>query len=454
MGHHEQSLVRSEDLKAEIFRLTKEYFQTKWPKSGFVPGKTYIPPSGKLMSETDLMALVDASLDMWLTAGRFAKHLELKLAQTIGSSVPALLVNSGSSANLVAVSSLKSPNMAHLSGKRPLQPGDEVLTVAAGFPTTVNPIIQNGLTPVFVDVDLQTLNTTLERLQEGLSTKTRAVVLAHALGNPFRADQIAGWCEREGLYLIEDCCDALGAKVLTEGKERHVGTFADFSTLSCYPAHHITMGEGGAVFTKHIKYRRVAEGLRDWGRDCYCDPGRDNTCKKRFGWQVGSLPYGYDHKYIYSQIGYNLKVTDMQAAVGLSQLSRLDQFVAKRKENWKFLESGIRSSSLLSEHLKPIRPTEGTDPSWFGFPVHLNENLDRRELLQFLEDRKIGTRLVFGGNLLRQPAYQNISHRVVGDLQNTDFIMKHSFWLGVQPAIGEAELTYVLEQLAEWLRKR
>lgn len=438
----------SEDLREEIKNLARRYQREKSQPKPFVAGDTYIPVTVKTMDEDDMASLIDASLDMWLTAGRFAKELESQLPRWFNRGVPALLVNSGSSANLIAVSALASP----LLKEQGLKPGDEVITVAAGFPTTVNPILQNGLVPVFVDVELETLDVTLEKIQAAYSSKTRAIVIAHTLGNPYRADQIAKWAQEKNLFLVEDCCDALGSTITTSEGEKPVGSFGDFATLSFYPAHHITMGEGGAVIARNPRHKKVAESLRDWGRDCYCEPGKDNTCNKRFEWQMGALPFGYDHKYIYSQIGYNLKVTDMQAAVGLSQLKKAPAFIEARRTNWKKLYEGVKASPILSERLRPVVATEGTNPSWFGFPLHLSEGLSRQKLTSYLEEKKIGSRLVFAGNLLKQPAYQNIQRRVVGELTNTDFIMKQTFWLGVHPQLDDRRISYMLEQLEAGLR--
>ena len=438
-----ESMTTSDPSREAVKREALKYFEEKFKPQPFVAGQTYIPVTTKSMASEDLLALIDASLDMWLTAGRFARELEGKLGRWFGRGTPTLLVNSGSSANLIAVSSLTAPLMNQAGRFPALQKGDEVLTVAAGFPTTVNPIVQNGLVPVFVDVELDTLNTTLERLQAAKTPKTKAVVIAHTLGNPYRADEIAAWCEQEKLFLIEDCCDALGAKI----GDKPVGSFGEYATLSFYPAHHITMGEGGAVSAKNPRLRRVAESLRDWGRDCYCDPGKDNTCNKRFEWQLGDLPFGYDHKYIYSQIGYNLKITDMQAAVGLTQLQRAEGFIAARRANHRKLEAARRSSPILSERLRAVTATPGTDPSWFGYPLHLAEGLNRQKLLSYLEDKKIGTRLVFAGNLLKHPAYKGIEHKVHGDLKNTDHIMNHTFWLGVHPLLDDQRISYMMEQL-------
>lgn len=435
-----------------IIEASKAVFVAEHAPREFVPGETYIPVTAKSVSAEDLANLIDASLDMWLTSGRFARQFERDLSRVMASDIPALLVNSGSSANLLALSTLTSPLIEARNGSRPLVRGDEVLTVAAGFPTTVNPIIQHGLTPVFVDVDLANLNASLATLQNACGPKTRAVVLAHCLGNPFRADEIGKWCRDSGLYLIEDCCDALGSVLSLPDGDVSVGTFGQFATFSFYPAHHITMGEGGAVVAGSRRLRLTAEGMRDWGRDCYCEPGKDNTCNKRFDWQLGGLPAGYDHKYIYSQIGYNLKVTDMQAALGVSQLARLPAFVAARRANWRMLYDGVMASSLLSRYLTPVTATPGTNPSWFGFPVHLDPGLDRTKFLRFLEANKVGTRLLFAGNLLRQPGYATIDRRVVGDLRNSDFVMNHTFWVGVHPLIGPAQIAYMLDQLESGLK--
>jgi len=339
--------------------------------------------------------------------------------------------------------------MLETMGQKPLLPGDEVITAAAAFPTTVNPILQNGWVPVFIDVDSRTLNSLPEAVMAAKSPRTRAVILAHTLGNPFRADLLAEWCKKENLFLIEDCCDALGAQIIDRG---NVGTFGHYATASFYPAHHITMGEGGAVISANAKLRRVAESLRDWGRDCWCEPGQDNTCKKRFCWQLGDLPYGYDHKYTYSNIGYNLKATDMQAAVGLSQLKKLSGFVEKRRANWSALYKGVTQSPVLRNKLIPVEPTTGTNPSWFAFPMHCAESLEREKITTYLEQHLVGTRLLFGGNILKQPAYKKSSFRVVGDLKNTDAIMRDTFWIGTHPAISDKHITYMLEQLEQAVR--
>ncbi len=434
--------MRKTQLRTELVAKSKEFFAEANPSKDFIPGETYIPVTAKVVDGDDLAALVDASLDMWLTAGRYAREFEEIYPPYFGRKTKALLVNSGSSANLVAVSALGSPKLADF-GMKPLQPGDEVITVAAGFPTTVNPIIQNNWTPVFVDVDLNTLNALPEKVMEAKTSKTRAVVLAHTLGNPYRSDILAEWCKKEGLFLVEDCCDALGATV----KDQLVGSFGDYATSSFYPAHHITMGEGGAVMSKDGRLKKIAESIRDWGRDCWCEPGVDNTCKKRFDWQLGDLPEGYDHKYTYSHVGYNLKVTDMQAALGVAQLRKVDGFVKARRDNWKKIYDGIKSSQKMSRVFKPIEPTAETNPSWFGFPILCADGVDRNKVVRTLEESKIGTRLVFAGNLIRQPAYKNVNYRVHGDLVQTDKVMNQVFWVGVHPALTDARINYMLEQL-------
>jgi CDP-6-deoxy-D-xylo-4-hexulose-3-dehydrase len=408
----------------------------------FKPGETAVPVSGKVLDPSDISALVDASLDGWLTAGRFHEDFERALARYVGAR-SALFVNSGSSANLVALSALTSPKL----GKRALKPGDEVLTVAAGFPTTVNPIIQNNLRPVLVDVNLGTYDAIPDMLREAVSPKTKAIMMAHTLGNPFDLDTVRELCDKYGLWLVEDSCDALGSTY--DGKK--TGSFGDTATLSFYPAHHITTGEGGAVFVKSPLVRKQAESFRDWGRDCYCETGHDNTCHKRFEWQLGTLPVGYDHKYIYSHIGYNLKATDMQAALGLSQLKKIDKFSDARKKNFKHLLNGL---SKVQGLIMP-RATEKSDPSWFGFPITLDPKhpVDREELLRFLDSRKIGTRLLFAGNLTRQPAYKDVDWRIVGDLTNTDIVMKRTFWVGTYLGLTPVMLDYIIESVNEFMEK-
>lgn len=440
------TMNKNAELREKIVHLSKEYFTESQNKKPFSPGESYIPVTTKVMDEEDMAALMHASLDMWLTAGRFGREFEATLPKFFKRNVGALLVNSGSSANLVAVSSLGAQMMPSFKMK-PLEKGDEVITAAAGFPTTVNPIIQNGWTPVFVDVDAKTMNVTPESIMAARTSKTRAVIVAHTLGNVYRADIIADWCKKENLYLIEDCCDAFGATIGDEP----AGSFGDYATLSFYPAHHITMGEGGAVLSKDGKLKRIAESMRDWGRDCWCEPGVDNTCKKRYDWTLGQLPCGYDHKYTYSNIGYNLKATDMQAALGISQLKKVGLFIEKRRENWKKIFAGIQSSPLLKEHLTPVMATEGSNPSWFGFPMYCSEAINRDKLVRTLEDHKVGTRLVFGGNIIKQPAYVNTEFKVAGSLETTDHIMRKAFWIGVHPGLTDAHIQYMLETLEKCL---
>jgi len=429
-------------LRQEILSMVEKFASESLKVSDFLPGETPVPVSGKVLDPSDIASLVDASLDGWLTAGRFHEDFERALARYVGAR-SALFVNSGSSANLVALSALTSPKL----GKRSLKPGDEVLTVAAGFPTTVNPIIQNNLRPVLVDVNLETYDAIPEMLREAVSSKTKAIMMAHTLGNPFDLDTVRELCDKHGLWLVEDSCDALGSTY--NGKK--TGSFGDTATLSFYPAHHITTGEGGAVFVKSPLVRKQAESFRDWGRDCYCETGHDNTCHKRFEWQLGTLPVGYDHKYIYSHIGYNLKATDMQAALGLSQLKKIDKFSDARKQNFKYLYQGLTKVQGL---VMP-KATEKSDPSWFGFPLTIDPNhpADREELLRFLDSRKIGTRLLFAGNLTRQPAYKNVDWRVVGDLTNTDIVMKRTFWVGTYPGLTPVMLDYIIESISDFMEK-
>ncbi len=432
----------NEIARMAVITAAKNYHTQFSHKPDFIPGESYIPVTAKVVDEHDLGYLIDASLDMWLTAGRYARDFEAQFGKYFGRATKSLLVNSGSSANLVAISALGSPDLEKM-GYKPLQSGDEVITVAAGFPTTVNPILQNGWVPVFVDIDDVTLNALPEKLMEAKTSRTRAVVLAHSLGNPYRADILADWCKKEGLLLVEDCCDALGATI--NGKP--VGSFGEYATSSFYPAHHITMGEGGAVMSKDGRFKKIAESIRDWGRDCWCEPGKDNTCNKRFGWTLGDLPPGYDHKYVYSHIGYNLKVTDMQAALGMSQLNKVEHFISERRKNWKYLYDGIQKSPSLKENFRPVEPTAETNPSWFGFAMYANPRLNREKIVAHLEERKVGTRLFFAGNLTKQPAYKNEAYRVHGELKNTDLVMKSLFWIGVHPALDERKMNYMLEQL-------
>ena len=430
-----------DQLRKQILLLTSQYSSMSLKRSAeFSPGNTLIPVSGKVLTPDDFAALVDSSLDGWLTAGRFTVDFERQLAQFVGAR-SALFVNSGSSANLVALSGLTSPKL----GDRALKPGDEVLTVAMGFPTTVNPIIQNGLRPVVVDVDLKTLDAIPERLEEAISPKTRAIMMAHTLGNPFDLDTVQRLCKENNLWLIEDSCDALGSTY----RGQRTGSFGDTATLSFYPAHHITTGEGGAVFVKSPLVKKQVESFRDWGRDCYCETGKDNTCAKRFGWQLGDLPEGYDHKYTYSHIGYNLKATDMQAALGITQLAKVEFFIQRRKENYEYLRKHLSQI----EGLSIATATEHSDPSWFGCPITLDpaHPVNREDLLRFLDSRKIGTRLLFAGNITKQPAYKNVDFRVVGDLKNSDIVMTRSFWVGVYPGLTTPMLDYVIASISDFM---
>lgn len=426
----------------EILEKAKEFYIDNNSKRQFIPGETYIPASGKIVDEEDLSNLIDASLDMWLTSGRYGDEFEKKFSEFLGMKYTSL-VNSGSSANVVAVTALTSYKL----GLRRLKPGDEVITVAAGFPTTVAPIIQNSLIPVFVDVEIGTYNIKIGNLEDALSNKTKAIVLAHTLGNPFDLKKVMEFAKKHNLWVIEDNCDALGSKY--DGK--YTGTFGHISTYSFYPAHHITMGEGGAVVTNDIELHNIIRSIRDWGRDCICPPGRDDFCGKRFSQQHGELPFGYDHKYVYSHFGYNLKVTDMQAAIGVSQLKKLPKFIEKRKENYKKLYEGLKE---LERFLILPEPTKNTEPSWFGFPVTLKENTkyDRNNLIKFLEERKIGTRLLFAGNILKQPLFTEttVDYRVVGDLKNTDLVMNNTFWIGLWPGIDNNQIQYILQKFKEF----
>ena len=429
------------DLREQIAQLVDEYAQIALAPQPFAPGMTAVPPSGKLIGSQELKNMVEAALDGWLTTGRFNDQFEVELAKFLGVK-HLITVNSGSSANLVAFNTLTSSKL----GDRAIQPGDEVIGVAAGFPTTVNPILQFGAVPVFVDVELGTYNIDTSKIEAAISPKTKAIMLAHTLGNPFNLDAVVAICKKHNLWLIEDCCDALGSTY----KGQIVGSFGDIGTLSFYPAHHITMGEGGAVFTNNAELKKIAESFRDWGRDCYCPPGKDNTCSKRFCWKLGNLPEGYDHKYTYSHLGYNLKITDMQAACGVAQLQRATEFVRKRKENFEFLKEKLQS---CKEFLRLPQATVNSDPSWFGFPITLKENspVSRLDLLTYLDQNKVGTRLLFAGNLTRQPYMLGRNFRVSGELTNTDLVMNNTFWIGVQPALTKEMLQFAVSKIEAYL---
>jgi len=432
---------KADRLKQQILELTKEYYAEAFPVREFVPGESGVQVSGKVIDGDDVAAVVESALDAWFTTGRWAREFEKKLARFFGVR-SASLVNSGSSANLVALSALCSPKL----GDRQLKPGDEVITVAAGFPTTVNPILQNRLVPVFLDVTLPTFEIDVTRLEEAYSPRTKAVMIAHTLGNVFNLGAVTEFCKKYNLWLVEDCCDALGSTY----KGQKVGTFGDIATVSFYPAHHITMGEGGAVLTDKPALKVLIESWRDWGRDCWCEPGVDNTCGKRFEWELGELPCGYDHKYTYSHIGYNLKATDMQAALGVAQIAKLPHFIKRRKENFAYLKAALES---LEDVLVLPVAGENADPSWFGFPIAVKEDapFTRDQLTRHLDGKKIGTRLMFAGNLLRQPAYADIECRVIGDMKNTDYVMNQVFWLGVFPGLTSPMLDYISGTLKEFV---
>jgi CDP-4-dehydro-6-deoxyglucose reductase, E1 len=432
-----------EEIRLKIANLVEEYANHSLKPVDFVKGETNIPPSGKLIDSDEIKSMVEASLDGWLTTGRFNEKFENQLAEFLGVK-HLLTVNSGSSANLVAFNTLTSPKL----GKKAISVGDEVISVAAGFPTTINPILQFGCIPVFVDAEIGTYNIDVSKIENAISPKTKAIMLAHTLGNPFDLDAVRNICDKYGLWLIEDCCDALGSKY--DGKL--VGTFGDLATLSFYPAHHITMGEGGAVYTNNGKLRKIAESFRDWGRDCYCPPGVDNTCNNRFCWKSsqlgGSLPDGYDHKYIYSHSGYNLKITDMQAACGLAQLSKLSTFISKRKTNFDILYNSLKE---IEEFIILPKVNDKCDPSWFGFPITIREDtkLSRNQLLYNLNEKKIGTRLLFSGNVTRQPYMKSQKYKVCGELNVTDQIMKNTFWIGLQPALTKDMILYSANSIKE-----
>lgn len=429
-----------DQIRKEIAALVSEFAELQYEKKSFVAGETVIPPSGKLLGEEELQNMVSASLDGWLTAGRFNAEFENKLARYLGVGY-CLTVNSGSSANLIAFNTLTSPKL----GERAIKKGDEVIGVAAGFPTTVNPIIQFGAIPVFVDVDIATHNINADLIESAITPKTKAIMLAHALGNPFNLNKVVEICKKYNLWLIEDTCDALGA----EYDGRKCGTFGDIGTLSFYPAHHITMGEGGAVFMNNLELKVIAESFRDWGRDCYCQPGCDNTCGCRFEQKHGDLPFGYDHKYVYSHCGFNLKITDIQAACGLAQLGKLEYFIEKRRSNFDYLSDKLAS---LKDFVRLPEPTENSKPSWFGFPITLKDGcgVNRVDITKYLDSHKIGTRLLFAGNLLKQPYFKDVKYRVSGELIHTEKTMNDTFWIGIQPALDEAHFDYVAEKLEEF----
>ena len=433
--------LEQEKLRKQIAVLVDQYAAIEFSPKSFEPGQTVVPPSGKLIGAEELKNMVDASLDGWLTTGRFNEQFEKKLAEFIGVK-HAITVNSGSSANLVAFSTLTSSKL----GDRAIKRGDEVIGVAAGFPTTVNPIIQFGAIPVFVDVDKYTHNIDASLIEAAISPKTKAIMLAHSLGNPFNLDVVTSLCKKYNLWLVEDCCDALG----TTYKGQMVGTFGDIGTLSFYPAHHITMGEGGAVFTNSFELKQIAESFRDWGRDCYCPPGKDNTCGKRFCWKLGNLPEGYDHKYTYSHLGYNLKISDMQAACGLAQLAKAPEFIQVRKDNFTFLKARLKD---CEEFIQLPEATEYSDPSWFGFPITLKDGcpVTRLDLLTYLDQNKVGSRLLFAGNLTRQPYMAGVHYRISGELTNTDNVMNNTFWIGVQPALTREMLDFAASKIEDYL---
>jgi CDP-6-deoxy-D-xylo-4-hexulose-3-dehydrase len=433
-----------DEIREEILRLVREYHASAGCAGGFVPGESPVPVSGRVYDDEEMVHLVDSALDFWLTTGRYAKQLERGLARYVGTR-HALLCNSGSSANLLALATLTSPRL----GRRRLVDGDEVLTVAAGFPTTVNPIIQNRLVPVFVDADPVTGNVRPEALAEAVGPRTRAVILAHTLGNPFDVDAVKALCAEHGLWLVEDNCDALGSTY--DGQ--HTGTFGDLATISFYPAHHITTGEGGCVLVRSGKLKKIVESFRDWGRDCWCDPGKENTCGKRFSWQLGDLPFGYDHKYTYSHVGYNLKMTDLQAAVGVAQLAKLPAFVETRRRNWRRLRDGL---ARHADVLMLPEPTPRSDPSWFGFAMCVRPGAPfaRSELVAWLEGAGVATRQLFGGNLTRQPAYRDREYRVAGELPGSDLIMRQGFWIGVYPGLTDEMVDYMVDVIGRFREVR
>ena len=430
------------DIKKEILNLVNQFAVDKFSQKDFIPGITPVPVSGKVLDAEELKYMVEASLDGWLTTGRFNKEFEEKIALFVGAKL-AMTVNSGSSANLVAFMTLTSPKLK----ERTILQGDEVISVAAGFPTTINPIIQFGAIPVFIDIDIPTYNIQVDEIESAISKKTKAIMIAHSLGNPFDVKKIREICDKHNLWLIQDSCDALGAKF----DSKPLGFYGDIGTVSFYPAHHITMGEGGLVYTNSIKLKKIAESFRDWGRDCYCETGKDNTCNKRFNWQLGNLPKGYDHKYTYTHMGYNFKITDMQAACGLAQLKKIDGFIKKRLENFNYLYSLF---SKLNDYFILPEKTKNSEPSWFGFLLTIkDEKINRNELLKFLDKKKIGTRLLFSGNVTKQPYMLDKKYIIHKNLKNTDKVMNDSFWLGVYPGLDKVHLDYIYNSVVEFLKK-
>jgi len=431
-------------LKKEIFKKVCEYYKIRFKKRPFVPDQTLVPPSGKIFNEKEMISLVDSALDFWLTEGRFAEKFEQEFSKYLKVPYTAL-TNSGSSANLLAFTALTSPKL----GKKKIKPGDEVITVAAAFPTTVNPIIQNGCVPVFLDVDLETLNISSSKLEKAITKKTKAIFLAHSLGNPFDLKTVMKVAKKHDLFVIEDACDALGATY----NNQLVGTFGDIGTFSFYPAHQITMGEGGALVTKNPLLNRIIRSFRDWGRDCWCKPGHDNTCGKRFDQQFGKLPFGYDHKYTYSHLGYNLKITDMQPAVGIEQLKKLPKFIEARRRNYQFLYKNLKK---YKDYFIFAKPTPSSKPSWFGFPITIRENVGftRAEIVNYLEEHKIMTRMLFCGNITKQPYFEDMKYRICDTLENTDLIMNNTFWIGVYPGVGEKELGYTIRTITKFFEKK
>jgi len=430
-------------IREEIFQKVKQLYLLRKAGEKFIPGESMVHYAGRVYDEKEMITLVDSALDFWLTAGRFAKQFEKEFARFLGVK-HCLLTNSGSSANLLSISALTSPKL----GERRLKQGDEVITVACAFPTTVNPIIQNNLIPVFLDVEIGTYNVDVEKIEEALSEKTKAIFLAHTLGNPFDLDKVMKVAQKYNLWIIEDNCDALGSRY----KGQYTGTFGHMATFSFYPAHHITMGEGGAVVTNDIQLKRLIESYRDWGRDCWCEPGKDNTCEKRFSWQLGGLPYGYDHKFIYSHIGYNLKITDMQAAIGVEQLKKLSDFIETRKKNWKTLYEKLKR---YKNYFILQKATDNSDPSWFGFLLTVKEDVlfSKNDIVNYLEKHKIATRPLFSGNILKHPAYQGIKYRIYGTLKNTDYVMENTFWIGVYSGLDEDKINYILNVFKSFMKQ-